>query len=197
MSPRSGRRPGASGARKAILDSARASFAANGYDGATIRGIARDADVDPALVHHYFGTKQHLFAASLDVPVDPGEIISATVVGDPATLGSRLAHTFLSVYDVEVTRGPIIALVRSATTNEQAATMVREFLSREIFQRITAGLEVADPQLRAGLAASQLIGVVLMRYVVRVEPLASLPRDQLADHIAPTLQHYLTGELAT
>lgn len=195
MSPRTGRRAGNSGARDAILEAARASFTANGYDGATIRDVARRARVDPALVHHYFGTKRQLFAAAVDLPVDPRPVIAAIVAGDRDTVGVRLARTFLSVWDAETNRSPMVALIRSATSNEQAATMLREFITREIFGNVTAGLEVPQPQLRASLAASQMMGVALLRYVLRVEPLASLPGDRLADMIGPTLQRYLTGDL--
>lgn len=195
MSPRTGRRAGNSGARDAILEAARASFTANGYDGATIRDVARRARVDPALVHHYFGTKRQLFAAAVDLPVDPRPVIAGIVAGDRDTVGVRLARTFLSVWDAETNRSPMVALIRSATSNEQAATMLREFITREIFGNVTAGLEVPQPQLRASLAASQMMGVALLRYVLRVEPLASLPGDRLADMIGPTLQRYLTGDL--
>lgn len=195
MSPRTGRRAGNSGARDAILEAARASFTANGYDGATIRDVARRARVDPALVHHYFGPKRQLFAAAVDLPVDPRPVIAAIVAGDRDTVGVRLARTFLSVWDAETNRSPMVALIRSATSNEQAATMLREFITREIFGNVTAGLEVPQPQLRASLAASQMMGVALLRYVLRVEPLASLPGDRLADMIGPTLQRYLTGDL--
>lgn len=195
MSPRTGRRAGNSGARDAILEAARASFTANGYDGATIRDVARRARVDPALVHHYFGTKRQLFAAAVDLPVDPRPVIAAIVAGDRDTVGVRLARTFLSVWDAETNRSPMVALIRSATSNEQAATMLREFITREIFGNVTAGLEVPQPQLRASLAASQMMGVALLRYVLRMEPLASLPGDRLADIIGPTLQRYLTGDL--
>lgn len=195
MSPRTGRRAGNSGARDAILEAARTSFTANGYDGATIRDVARRARVDPALVHHYFGTKRQLFAAAVDLPVDPRPVIAGIVAGDRDTVGVRLARTFLSVWDAETNRSPMVALIRSATSNEQAATMLREFITREIFGNVTAGLEVPQPQLRASLAASQMMGVALLRYVLRVEPLASLPGDRLADMIGPTLQRYLTGDL--
>lgn len=197
MSPRTGRRPGQSGTRTAILDAARASFTENGYADATIRDIARRAGVDPALIHHYFGNKHKLFASAVELPVDPAEFIATVVAGDIDSVGERIALSFLRVWDDQLDRSPMVALIRSATSNEQAAAMFREFITSEILGRVTASLEVSHPQLRASLVGSQLMGIALVRYVIGVEPLASTPGDQLAAMIAPTLQRYLTGELAS
>jgi AcrR family transcriptional regulator len=195
LSPRTGRRPGESGTRDAILDAARASFAENGYDGATIRDVARRAGVDPALVHHYFDNKQKLFAAAVEVPVDLTDIIETVLDGDVDSLGRRIARTFLGVWDGQAGRNPIVALIRSAASSEHAARMLREFISSEILGRITRMLEVPDARVRASLVGAHLVGVAVLRYVVGVEPLASTPGEELADMIAPTLQRYLTGDL--
>jgi AcrR family transcriptional regulator len=195
MSPRTGRRPGQSGTREAILDAARASFTENGYDGATIRDVAKRARVDPALVHHYFDNKQKLFAAALDFPVNPAEVIKTIAEGDVNSWGERIARTFLQIWDTQTNRSPIFALIRSATSNDQAAGMLREFISKEIIGSITERLNVGRPELRATLVGSQLMGVAMARYIIAVEPLASLDGDELAGLIAPTLQRYLTGEL--
>jgi AcrR family transcriptional regulator len=195
MSRRTGRRPGQSGTRDDILDAARASFTENGYSGATIRGVARRARVDPALVHHYFGSKRNLFIAAIEIPVDPTEIIATLLEGDEDDLGERIANTFLRVWDGDVDRSPMVALIRSATTDDRAAAMFREFILGEIFAPIIARLGGGHARLRATLVASQLMGVALMRYVIGLEPLASSPRDQLANLIAPTLQRYLKGNL--
>lgn len=165
------------------------------YDGATIRDVARRAGVDPALVHHYFDNKQTLFVAAIQVPVDPTVIIDSIARGDPLGAGERIAHTFLATWDIPENQSPMVALLRSAASNERAAVMFREFISREIFARIMRALDVSDPDLRASLVATQLLGVALMRYVIGVEPLASTPSDRLADMIAPTLQRYLTEPL--
>lgn len=196
MSPRPGRRPGDSGTRQEILRAAHAAFAEHGYDKASVRAIARDAGVDPALVHHFFGTKQTLFTAVLDLPVDAPAVVAAILDGDPETAGSRMAHTFLGVWDAPGGRSPFVALIRSAASSPPAAAMLREFVTREILAPVIAGLGVDQPERRAALAAAQLIGVAFVRYVLAMEPVASTAAPALAADIAPALQHYLTGELA-
>ena len=195
MSPRSGRRPGESRTRTAILNAARASFTENGYDRATIRDVARRADVDPALVHHYFDNKQRLFAATVQVPFDPSEIIGRVLDGDPKSLGKRIVQTFLEVWDGQAGHSPMVALIRSATTNPQAAQMIREFLSTEVIGKITHSVQMPQAEVRAALVGSHLMGVALMRYVITVDPIASASRDELAALIGPALQRYLTGDL--
>lgn len=190
---RTGRRPGESGARGAILDAARGRFASDGYDAATIRGIAHDAGVDPALVHHYFGTKQRLFTAAMDVPFDPAAYLSMVLSGGLDGIGERLARAFLDLWDQPEGGGHLIALLRSAVTQERAATMVREFLSGAILAPVAAELGRPDADLRTDLVASQLLGLVMARAILRLEPLASTDREVVAAAIAPTLQRYLTG----
>lgn len=195
MSSRPGRRPGTSSTRQAILDAARASFNQNGYDRATIRDVAKRARVDPALVHHFFGSKQNLFAASMDLPFEPTPIIEKVIQGDLDSLGDRMARTFFAVWDAHAEGNPIVALIRSATSNEQAGSMLREFITTEIVGRITKGLRLSSPQLRAGLIASQMIGAAFIRYVIRLEPIASMSSADLARLIAPTLQRYVTEDV--
>jgi AcrR family transcriptional regulator len=195
MSPRTGRRPGESGARAEILAAARASFTENGYDGATIRDVASRASVDPALIHHYFKNKQSLFAATVQVPFDPTEIVERVLSGTRGSLGNAIAHAFLEVWDGQAGHSPMVALMRSATTNEDAARMFREFLTTEVLGRVARRLEVEQAPVRAALVGSQLMGLALMRYVIPIEPLASAPREELADLIAPTIQRYLTGDI--
>lgn len=195
MTPRTGRRPGKSGSRDAILDGARASFAENGYDGATIRDVARRAGVDPALVHHFFDNKQKLFVAAVEVPVDPAELVAHILAGDLDSIGKRIAYTFLRVWDGQGGTSPMITLIRSAASNAQAARMIREFVSAEILGRITRSLKVPDARLRAALVGSQLIGLAMLRYVIALEPLASASPEDLAEMVAPTLQRYVTEDL--
>ena len=126
---RTGRRPGLSGTREAILDAARRAFAEHGYQRATIRGVAELAGVDPALVHHYFGTKQGLFVAAVQLPVNPVEQLSALLADDPELVGQRMIGVFLSVWDLAANNSPLLALVRSAVSDEQAAAMLREFIT--------------------------------------------------------------------
>ena len=189
--PRTGRRPGASGSREKILAAARAQFARDGYDGATLRGIAAGARVDPALVLHYFGSKEHLFVAALDVPVDPAEVVPTILAPGPDGLGERMVTFFLEAWDAPDGRA-FIGLLRSIATNEQAAEMMRQFISREVIARIAASLKLDQPELRAALAGSQLVGLALLRYVVRLEPIASADRSTLARQVGPAIQRYFT-----
>ena len=195
--PRPGRPAGAPHNRAAILAAAREQFAERGYDSATIRGIAARAGVDPALVHHYYGSKAELFTAALQLPVNPGAVLDDALLGGVEGLGERLVRRFLHLWssDAEGMGSTIVGLLRSATTHEDAAQMVREFVSREALGRIAEALDVPQPRLRAALAGSQVIGLALARYVVRVEPIASADVEMLVACYGPTLQRYLTGPL--
>jgi AcrR family transcriptional regulator len=186
-----GRRPGGPDTRAAIVDAARSSFAAKGYDKSSLRGIARDAGVDPALVHHYFDGKAALFAETMAVPVNPAEVIAHVIAGDQDRLGWRLVETFLAVWEPPERREAIVALARSSMSSEEAARMLREFLGREVFGRIAASTGASDPQLRGALAASQMIGLVMARYVVRVPGLVEASPGDLVEHLGPVLQGYL------
>jgi AcrR family transcriptional regulator len=192
---RTGRRPGVSGTREAILDAARRAFAEQGYQHATIRGVADLAGVDPALVHHYFGTKQGLFVAAVQLPVNPVEQLTAVLAEDPGQAGERMVEVFLSIWDHAADQSPLLALVRSAVGDEHAAAMLREFITEEVLGPIAHRLGSPDARLRATLVGSQIIGLAMARYIVRVEPLASAPAAQVAAAIGPTLQRYLTGNV--
>ena len=192
---RTGRRPGVSGTREAILDAARRVFAEHGYQHATIRDVARLAGVDPALVHHYFGKKHELFVAAVQLPVNPVEHLMAVLEEDPGQIGRRLVATFLSVWDHAAEQSPLLALVRSAVGDEHAAGMLREFITEEVLGEIAHRLGSPDARLRATLAGSQIIGLAMARYIIKVEPLASAPAAQVVAAIGPTLQRYLTGDL--
>ncbi|MGC4788962.1 TetR family transcriptional regulator [Micromonospora sp. DT178] len=197
MARRTGRRPGNPDTRQAILDAARAAFAERGFDGASIRAVAAAARVDPALVHHYFGSKDRLFLAAMHAPVDPAELLPSVLAGDRAGLGERLVRTFLGVWDSPAgTAG--VALLRSAVSNEWTARLLREFLVTQVLRRVLDQLD-ADPAelpLRGSLVASQLIGLAMMRHVVRLEPVASAAPETLVAAVGPTVQRYLTGDLA-
>jgi AcrR family transcriptional regulator len=193
---RTGRRPGVSGTREAILDAARRAFAEHGYQHATIRGVADLAGVDPALVHHYFGTKQELFVAAVQLPVNPVEQLMAVLNEDSDQAGRRMVETFLSVWDHAATQNPLLALVRSAVGDEHAAAMLREFITEEVLGQISHRLGSPDARLRATLVGSQIIGLAMARYIVKVEPLASATPAQVVAAVGPTLQRYLTGDLA-
>lgn len=191
---RTGRRPGESGTREAILDAARRTFADRGYEAATIRDIATRAGVDPALVYHFYGSKERLFTAAMELPFRPSEIIPALLADGPDGLGERILRMFLSVWD-QPGASPFVALLRSAASNEGAAAMLREFISREVIGRVARSLGVPHAELRASLVGSQISGLAMIRYVLRVEPLASADHDTVVASVAPTLQRYLTGDL--
>jgi AcrR family transcriptional regulator len=193
---RTGRRPGVSGTREAILDAARRAFAEQGYQQATIRGVAELAGVDPALVHHYFGTKQDLFVAAVQLPINPVPQLMAVLGEDPDRTGERIVEVFLSVWDHAADRSPLLALIRSAVGDERAAAMLREFITEEVLGQLAHRLGSPDARLRATLVGSQLIGLAMARYIIRVEPLASAPAAELAAAVGPTLQRYLTGDVA-
>lgn len=192
--PSAGRRPGDNDTRGLILATARSAFAAAGYDATSLRAIARAAGVDSALVVHYFGSKDRLFAAVMRLP--DGFIESATALaaqgGDG--LGERLVRFFLGLWEDPVTRGPMLALVRSAVANEQAAATLRGFVGDAVLGRVAATLRVSDQRLRAALAGSQLVGLAMLRYAVGVEPLASADVETVVAWLAPTLQRYLTAD---
>jgi AcrR family transcriptional regulator len=190
---RRGRRPAGEDTKAALLTAAREVFTEQGFDGATVRAIAARAEVDPAMVNHWFGGKQGLFAAAVHLPVTP-DWIRATVLSGPADeIAARVVRTFVSTWDGSG-GGGFAALVRSAATQPSAADMLREFIT-SLFGGILRELGVDQPELRLGLFGSQLAGLGLARYVIRLEPIASADVETLVATIAPTLQHYLTGEL--
>ncbi|MFD3924043.1 TetR family transcriptional regulator [Streptomyces sp. NPDC058595] len=180
------------GARERILDAARNEFAERGYDKTSVRGIAKAAGVDPALVHHYFGTKDEVFGAAIEVSFEPALVLPALLSGGEEGIGERLARFFISVWENPVSRAPLLAILRSAVTNEAAAAMLRKFVLRRLLERIAVELDVPDPTLRAELAASHMIGIAILRYVLKAEPLASVDTEEIVRIVAPTLQRYLT-----
>ena len=175
-------------AREAILDAARRRFAAQGFEGATMRAIARDAGVDPALVSYYFGSKSGLFVESLQLPVNPGDAIDALLAEGTDDLAARLVTRFLQVWDNPVTGGPIISVLRSASSQPE---LMREFLERQIVRRLSRAIDGPDSELRANVVATQMLGLAFARYVLRVEPLASAPPEAIVNLVAPALQRYL------
>ncbi|MFI2352857.1 TetR family transcriptional regulator [Streptomyces sp. NPDC019443] len=180
------------GARERILEAARTEFAERGYDKTTVRGIAKAADVDPALVHHYFGTKDEVFAAAIEVSFEPALVIPEILGQGAEGIGERLARYFIGVWENPATRAPLLAIIRSALTHEAAAKVLRSFVLRRLLERIAGDLDVPDPKFRAELAASHMIGIAILRYVIRVEPLASADPEEIIVMVAPTLQRYLT-----
>ncbi|WHT17799.1 TetR family transcriptional regulator [Crossiella sp. CA-258035] len=192
---RRGRRPAGEDTKGALLSAARAVFTEQGYDGATVRMIAARAQVDPAMVNHWFGGKESLFAAAVQLPVTPQQILETVLAGPVEGLGERIVRRFLSVWD-ETGGGPFVALMRSASSHDDAAGMLREFVTHALFGKIARAIEADQPDLRASLVGAQVAGLGMMRYVIKLEPLASADHDTLAAAVAPTLQRYLTGDLA-
>jgi AcrR family transcriptional regulator len=190
---RTGRRPGNQDTREAILAAARAAFAERGFDRTSIRAIATSAAVDPALVHHYFGTKDDLFLATVNAPIDPAQLLPQVVAGDLDELPERLVRTFLSVWDHPVTGPAAVALVRSGLQHDWSARMLREFLTTRILRRVLGQLDLdpAEAPLRGSLVASQMIGLAMIRYVLKLEPLASAPPDTVVAAVAPNVHRYL------
>jgi AcrR family transcriptional regulator len=195
-SPRTGRRPGDSGTRQAILDAACELFRRDGYEGTTIRAVAAQAGVDAALVMHYFKSKGGLFAAAMRWPDDPQETVEHVTALGAEHVGERAVALFVRTWDREGHRNPIIALLASAMRDPAAADMLRSFLQRQILGPIVARLDGDEPDLRTDLVSSQLLGLGVARYVLKLEPLASLPSDRVVAAIAPRVQQYVTGPLA-
>ncbi len=194
MSP-GGRRTGDSGTRAAILAAAREAFGAQGYGATSVRAVARTAQVDPSLVLHFFGSKDGLFEAVLALPIDPATVVAGLLAGGSDGLGERIVRTFLAVWDGSPGQGPMLAMLRSAVSHQDSAGMLRELLLRVILRPLAVGAGGDHPDRRAALLASQIVGLAMTRYVLKVEPVASAPADELAPLIGPTLQRYLAGAL--
>ena len=192
---RRGRRPGAPDTRAAILGAARELFASSGYGGTSIRAVAAAAGVDAALVHHYFGTKDDLFLAALQLPIDPRSAMLPVLEGGLPGAGERLLRVFLGVWDDEQNQQPLLALVRGLA-EPSGQRLVRDGVLQMVLGPVGRGLGIDDPERRMALVASQMVGVVILRYLLRAEPLASMAPDELVAAYAPTLQRYLSGPLA-
>lgn len=192
---RRGRRPAGENTRGAILAAARDEFAERGFDGASIRSVARRADVDPALVRHYFRDKAELFAAGM-IPAgaDPAAIAAGLLAEGVDGLGARLITAVLRVWEAD---GGVAFRVAFAgmTAGELRAEALVGYVGREVFGRVAHVLPPPDQQLRVSLAASQVVGVLMARHVLQLEPLASLPVDEVVALVGPTLQRYVNGPL--
>ncbi|HEU4348407.1 MAG TPA: TetR family transcriptional regulator [Actinoplanes sp.] len=196
MVRRSGRRPGNQDTRQSILDAARAVFAEKGFDQASIRAIATEAQVDPALVHHYFGTKDKLFLESMNMPLNPAELVPKAMAGPREEAGERLVRLMLSVWDSPA-GAAAVALLRSAMSNEWLARLIREFMVTQVLRRAIAelGIQGEEGALRSALVATQVAGLAVIRYVLKVEPVASADPETLVRAVGPTVQRYLTGDI--
>lgn len=193
-SPR-GRRPGDEGTAAVILEAARDVFAERSYEGASVREVARRARVDPALVLHYFGSKQELFGAAMRPPIDPEAVAAVLLAGPHESIGEAFVLALLTHWGNPRTRGAFLGVLRAAVSNPEAAEMLRDFVTTRLLYPVAQGLGADHPRTRAGLAGTQLIGLAFLRYVVPLDSLSSLQPEQLAVMVGPAIQRYLTGPL--
>ncbi len=191
-----GRRPGTTTTRELIEDVARKQFAELGYDRTSIRSVAKQADVDPALVTHFFGKKWELFLAVVELAVDPPALIETVVTGDQSLVGLRLANVLVDTLDDETRRRRMLSMMRAATSEPAAAELVREYLTRNVLLPIAERLGVPDAEYRAALVMSQVVGFTMARYVVALKPLETRARDRVITDLGTTFQHYLRGDVA-
>lgn len=190
-----GRRPGGSGTREAILEAATAAFLEHGYDGATMRGIARAADVDAALAVHFFGSKDGLFKAVLEAGVNPMREIARFADGRDAELGDRLIRHYLTVWETPDTAARMTTVLRAMSSSPSAIELLKGFISEAVLGPLSGRLNADEAPLRASLCGAHLAGLSLTRYILKVEPIASLEAERLVAIVGPCLQHYLAGEL--
>ena len=191
---RIGRRPGPSSTRAEITTAAARRFAAAGYDATSLRQVAADASVDPALVRRFFGDKEQLFTAVASALIDPERAVAAVAGGPPEAAGERLLRYFLSLLGDVSRPGPLLGVIRSAVTSEHAAGLLRRLLAEQVLREIAVSFPSGRPEFGAALAASQLVGLAVARYAVRLPPLTAADTEELVSAIAPVLQYYLTGQ---
>jgi AcrR family transcriptional regulator len=193
--PRTGRRPGDSGSRGAILSAARRLFALHGFNDTSMRAIAAEAGVDAALIVHFFGTKAQLLTAAVEWPFDPETAMAEVYAAGRAHVGEAFARLVVRTWDRVGERGLILALLRAATTEPEAAGLFRGFVQEQLFPPLLRRLKSSDPDVRGNLASSQVIGLGMARHVFQLEPLASMSEDAVVAWVGPTFQRYLTGRL--
>jgi AcrR family transcriptional regulator len=191
--PRKEARSGAS-ARAAILKAATEEFADRGYEAASLRAIARRAGVDSALVHHYFDDKADLFTASLEAPLRPDRVLGVILSGPRDDIGTSLVRYLLEQLEDPKAQARVVAILRTALGSGPGSRMLKEFLAREVFARLASAANDDDAVLRANLAASQLVGMMITRFVLKLDPIATTPPDELARRIGPVIQWHLFGD---
>ncbi len=193
---RPGRPVGDRHTRDEVLAAARRAFTEKGYQAASLRRIAAEVGVDPGMIRHYFGDKAGLFRASMEPTIDPDVLLAGVLDAGPDGLGERLLRRLLTEWDRAGAHSPMIILVRSAVSHDESTRLLREFVTGQILGRLSVVMgEAPDRAMRASLVGSQMIGLVMARYIVGVEPLASALVDDVVAAVAPTLQRYLTGDI--
>ncbi len=190
---RTGRRPGPTSTRASILSAAAECFAADGYDATSMRRVAATAGVDPALVRRFFGGKEQLFSEMAAALIVPERVLASVAEGEPEAAGERLLRYFLSLLGEVSCPGPFFGLIRSAVASEHAAALLRRLLAEQVLGKLAALLRSQTAELGAALAASQLVGLAIARYAVRLGPLATADTDDLVRWVGPVIQSYLTG----
>lgn len=193
---RRGRRSGSDHSREAILVAARKLFAEQGFDGTSLRQVAREASVDPAMVHHFFKGKDELFASSVELPADPEEVLAGVETLEPEARAEALVRAVVRLWESPAQPG-LVAFVRGTIGSKAKTALLRETVSRTILSRVMVGVEgpAEEVRLRGNLVATQVVGLMLLRYVIRLEPLASADQEEVVSLMAPTIQRYLTGNL--
>ncbi len=192
---RRGRRPGGADTREALVNAAREVFIEQGFTGATVRAIATRAGVDAAMVNHWFGGKEGLFGeAVLKLPFNPKDIVEELVAAEPDRIGETVVRRFVTTWDT-TGGGVFTALMRSVTSHEEAALMLKDFFFKHVFKHVIGRFSPDQQEFRATLVATQIVGIGMVRYVTRFEPLASADIDALAAAIGPTIQRYTTGKI--
>lgn len=174
-----------------LLETAAHRFAEAGYDKTSVRDIAGAAGVDPALIRHYFGNKAGLFRATMGWPFDPAQIAAQITAGDRRGLGERLTGVFLDAWEQPQSRAALMAILRGAATHDESAALVRQFIEGQLYPLIAEALQDPDGELRVDLAMAQLLGIALLRHIIKVEPIASHPADELRARTAPAISVHL------
>jgi len=188
-----GRRPGRPDTRAQILQAARRQFLAQGYQAVTLRSIAAEAGVDAALISYFFGSKKGVFGAALALSANPPEVLLRALPGDRTTLPERVLHALIDAWDDPRDGGALRVIVRAATHEPDVARLLREVVAREMIDQIAEHIGGADAHNRAAAFGVQLAGVIFARYVLEVDPVATMPADELVRHLAPGLHAALRG----
>jgi AcrR family transcriptional regulator len=192
--PPIGRRPGKPDTRQELLHTARCLFAETGYDKTSVREIAAAAGVDPALIRHYFGSKAELFRATMGWPFEPSRIAAEVTGGGRDEIAARLTHVFFEAWEQADSRAPLLAILRGAASHEESATLVRQFIQGTLYRQMAGELSGPDAELRIDLAMAQLLGIAYLRYVLRVDPLASASMEELVARVTPVIELHLAGD---
>jgi AcrR family transcriptional regulator len=191
-SGRPGRWRSGAESKQRILQTARALFREHGYGGTTVRAVAAEAGVDPAMVFYFFGTKQGLFGAAVEMSAQVPPAIESIFTDGLDGIGERVVRTLLENLD-KSDRTPLMMLTRSAPTHDRSEALLREFIDREITGRLAAMLGTPDAAMRASMVNVQILGLAVARYIVRIEPIASATVDELVARFGPVVQHCLAG----